>query len=244
MLSILLLVLCFGCSSAPSSKAPTSDAAAIFTMAAQTASVRLTMTQKVITYVPPTDVPTVQEDFDSMDQTPVPGAETPNPATGTQAQTGITDTPAAPATTPTPAAVSNGAACIPANPPQTGKVLDIIDGDTIKVMIDGKTYTVRYIGVDAPEYVKTKEFYAAEARQENSKLVFAKDITLIKDKSDTDPAGRLLRYVKIGETFVNLELVTKGFAKALSSPPDSACDTSFASAQDQASAAKTGLWNK
>ena len=140
--------------------------------------------------------------------------------------------------------VSTGAACIPANPPQTGKVLDILDGDTIKVMIEGKTYIVRYIGINAPEFIKSKEFYSTEATRANSKLVFAKDITLIMATTNADPSGRLLRYVKVGDIFVNLELVTHGYARAESSPPDTACDATFKTAENQASGAKIGIWGK
>jgi hypothetical protein len=31
------------------------------------------------------------------------------------------------------------------------QVVEVVDGDTIKVDIDGKEYTVRYIGIDCPE---------------------------------------------------------------------------------------------
>src|SRR5512146_1821898 len=48
-----------------------------------------------------------------------------------------------------------GASCIPTGTDhRDGKVTRIVDGDTIKVTIDNKTYTVRYIGIDAPETVK------------------------------------------------------------------------------------------
>lgn len=116
-----------------------------------------------------------------------------------------------------------------------------MDGDTIKVMIDGITFTVRYIGMDAPEYGKNKAYYSNEARLKNAELVYAREITLFTDGAQTDPDGRLLRYVKVGETFVNLELVRLGFARIT---PGSACETVFQSAQDLASANKTGLWGK
>ncbi|MGD8403194.1 MAG: hypothetical protein PVJ21_06010 [Anaerolineales bacterium] len=49
---------------------------------------------------------------------------------------------------PPPTATENfipvtGGDCIPNNPPQTGRVVDVVDGDTIKVLLDedGKTYS-------------------------------------------------------------------------------------------------------
>jgi micrococcal nuclease len=237
----VVLLAGYGCSSAATPAGPTPNPEAIFTKAAQTATTRLTQTEMVVTREAPLDTATPETTDTSTTASP----QTPAAVTSTVEPASALTAPSAPTTAATPVAPkTDGAACIPANPPQTGKVLDILDGDTIKVMIDGKTFTVRYIGIDAPEYVKTKDFYSIEARNANSKLVFAKDITLIKDNSDTDASGRLLRYVKIGDTFVNLELVVKGFARAVSSPPDSACDAALKSAQDQASSAKVGLWSK
>jgi len=42
-----------------------------------------------------------------------------------------------------------------------GYVIDVIDGDTVIVDIDGKKYEVRYIGIDTPEidYEKNIEEY-------------------------------------------------------------------------------------
>jgi micrococcal nuclease len=161
----------------------------------------------------------------------------------------LTNTPVALPTPPPPEqntkpAPGNEAACIPDSPYQTGKVLNVLDGDTIKVMIDGKTFTVRYLGIDAPEYIKNKEYYSAEAWLKNSDLVYAKDITLYKEGSETDPLGRLLRYVKIGDIFVNFALVDQGFAKAIPNIPSAACDATFQRAQDLAMSAKIGMWGK
>jgi micrococcal nuclease len=40
-------------------------------------------------------------------------------------------------------------------------------------------------------------------------------VRLIKDKSETDPYGRLLRYVYLGDLFINAELVRLGYAEAV-----------------------------
>src|SRR6185369_7621037 len=117
--------------------------------------------------------------------------------------------------------------CIPNNPPQTGKVVDVVDGDTIKVLLDqdGKTYTVRYIGMNAPEY--PGEYLGSEAAVKNVDLVFNKTATLIKDVSETDEFGRLLRYVIVDNVFVNYELVLEGFAKTSAFSSDVACIPTF-----------------
>jgi len=237
--AVLILCLCYGCASTASDLSPQ----AAFTQAAQTAFPQQTAfaatQQYYASIVTVTDVPPDPDQPIIPLNTPTVGIPLPS-ATPVPALT------AAPTPTlqNTPSAPGSEAACIPANPPQTGKVLDILDGDTIKVMIDGKTFTVRYIGIDAPETLKTKDYYGAQARLKNSDLVYAKDVTLYRDSSETDSAGRLLRYVKVGDTFVNWALVAQGFAKALPTAPDVACDAVFQGAQEQASAAKTGMWGK
>jgi micrococcal nuclease len=123
-------------------------------------------------------------------------------------------------------------------------VVDVIDGDTIKVLldVDGQTYSVRYIGMDTPENTSQIEYFGLEATAKNSELVYGKTVTLIKDVSETDRYGRLLRYVIAENIFVNYELVAQGYANTASYPPDIACIPTFQTAEGQASALKLGLW--
>ena len=69
-----------------------------------------------------------------------------------------------------------------------------------------------------------------EATFKNADLVYQKVVTLIPDQTDKDSRGRLLRYVLVGDTFVNYELVAQGFARAVDTPPNSACAEFFQSA--------------
>jgi len=151
-----------------------------------------------------------------------------------------TNTPA-----PTPISAAVGASCIPQNPPQTGRVVQVVDGDTIKVLLDenGLTYTIRYVGVDTPENTSEVEYYGPESTAKNIELVGGKAVTLIKDVSETDPYGRMLRYVLVGDVFVNYELVSQGFANAASFPPDISCIPAFQAVEQKASASKLGLWS-
>lgn len=137
-----------------------------------------------------------------------------------------------------------GASCIPSNVPQTGKVVQVIDGDTIRVTLDqdGLTYSVRYIGMDTPENTSQVEYFGLEATTKNTELVGGKTVILIKDVSETDSFGRLLRYVLVDNMFVNYELVAQGYANIASYPPDIACIPTFQTAEQQASASKLGLW--
>lgn len=131
------------------------------------------------------------------------------------------------------------ASCIPNNPQETAKVVEIVDGDTIRVLLNDLVYSVRYIGVDAPE--TGKEYYGLAA-QLNQNLVYSRMVTLIKDTSDKDNKGFLLRYVIVDDVFVNLEIIKQGYAQAVSIAPDTACSTIFSDAQSQAQTAAIGIW--
>lgn len=114
--------------------------------------------------------------------------------------------------------------CIPQGEAQIAHVTKIIDGDTIWVKIDGESYKVRYIGMNAPE-VGTQG--ADEATALNTELTSGKTVYLYRDVSETDKYGRLLRYVIADGKFVNYELVKAGFAKAGTWKPDTSCDSFF-----------------
>jgi micrococcal nuclease len=58
------------------------------------------------------------------------------------------------------------------------------------------------------------EAYGMEALLANREMVEGKMVRLERDISETDKYGRLLRYVFLGEVFVNAELVKEGLAYA------------------------------
>ena len=133
---------------------------------------------------------------------------------------------------------SNGISCIPKdNDRVEARVVQITDGDTIVVEIDGEEFKLRYIGIDAPE-----DYLGSESTEYNRKLVEGKTVTLVKDVSETDSFDRLLRYVIVRDVFVNYEMVNKGYAKSGSWPPDTSCDDTFRQAQTNAQTSKLGMW--
>ena len=139
-------------------------------------------------------------------------------------------------------ALSSGHTCISPQQPQTGIVVDVVDGDTIKVRIDGQNYTIRYIGIDTPESTIEKEYFGKEASQKNFELVNGREVVMYRDKSETDRYDRLLRYVFVGDTFINFELVNQGFANAKEYKPDTACSDYFSQGETNAMSLGLGLW--
>ncbi|HSH04955.1 MAG TPA: thermonuclease family protein [Anaerolineae bacterium] len=119
-------------------------------------------------------------------------------------------------------------------------VIQIIDGDTIDVLIDGQEYRVRYIGINTPE--RDAPFYA-EATAANAALVGDQRVVLVKDISETDPYGRLLRYVYLPNGyFVNEALMRQGWAAAVVFEPDTMYAEQFAQLEAEAQAARLGMW--
>lgn len=135
-----------------------------------------------------------------------------------------------------------GANCIPQWSKTTGLVTEVVDGDTIKVNIDGTIHRLRYIGIDAPETAFTNEYFGLQSYQKNRSLVEGKQVDLYKDVSDVDRYDRLLRYVVVDNMFVNYEMVRTGYAYASTYPPDVACSITFSDAQSIARIGLVGLW--
>jgi len=126
-------------------------------------------------------------------------------------------------------------------PPDTAKVTQVIDGDTI--VIEGG-YRVRYIGIDAPEIYPEMEACGMEALQANRVLVDGKEVRLERDVSETDKYGRLLRYVYVNDIFVNAELVREGLAYAGAYPPDTKYQAYLEKLEAEARQAGRGIWAK
>ena len=127
----------------------------------------------------------------------------------------------------------------------SAQVTRIIDGDTIEVVINNEVKIVRYIGIDTPETIhpnQPEECFGQEATLRNRELVEKKNVKLVKDISETDKYGRLLRYVYVDNTFVNLTLVQEGYANSHSYPPDIAHEISFIAAEQEARTREKGLW--
>jgi micrococcal nuclease len=118
-----------------------------------------------------------------------------------------------------------------------GHVVRIVDGDTIHVRIGDHVEKVRYIGVNAPELHhprKGEEPGGREAAAVNGALVAARDVRLETDVQIRDRYGRLLAYVWVGETMVNAELVRRGYAQAMTVPPNVRHQRLFLALQRQA----------
>jgi micrococcal nuclease len=135
----------------------------------------------------------------------------------------------------------------PATNPQetTATITKVIDGDTIELSTGER---VRYIGIDTPELFPKngsgKQCFSGEAAARNTELVFQKEVTLVPDKENTDKYGRLLRYVYVGDTFVNKILVKEGYAYAKEYRPNTSKHIELDAAMQYARSEKRGMWGE
>jgi endonuclease YncB( thermonuclease family) len=122
----------------------------------------------------------------------------------------VPSAPPAPPAPPAPAAPR----CT-TNPKLTERAVveSVIDGDTLRVRIDGKRTKVRLLGINSPE--RHRKGYDA-ATKALRKLTPPKKIVMLASdptQPDKDHYGRLLRYVKHGSRDANRTQLAKGWAR-------------------------------
>jgi len=125
--------------------------------------------------------------------------------------------------------------------PGPAHVTEVIDGDTIRVDLAGRSEKVRLIGINTPEH---GECLADTATARLTELAAGTDITLVPDHTDRDQYGRLLRHLITADgTNLGEVMVAEGLAIARSYPPDTTLDQLMAAAEARAEAAGLGRWN-
>ena len=113
--------------------------------------------------------------------------------------------------------------------PEKGNVIDIIDGDTYIIAVDGEKERVRALGIDYPDMTKEKmqtfldlgvskkklEMCYEQGKKEVEALLKGVNVTLVSDKreQERDEYGRLLRYVDVGKGDMETWLLEKGYAR-------------------------------
>ena len=112
---------------------------------------------------------------------------------------------------------------------------EVIDGDTFKLETGE---TVRLIGIDAPELSQPG---GEESHEYLTQLILNKGVTLKKGQEDKDKYNRLLRFVYLGNTCINEEMIRQGYAEARYLT-DSIREY-YIQLEREAETAKAGLWS-
>jgi endonuclease YncB( thermonuclease family) len=117
-----------------------------------------------------------------------------------------------------------------------GKVIGIVDGDTIIVLNENnEQIKIRLEGIDCPE---SNQDFGNRAKQEVSGLCFKKNVHVIQ--SGTDRYGRMLANIYLNDLCINKELLKRGMAwhfKKYNS------DAELAKLEIEARKEKIGLWS-
>jgi len=151
-----------------------------------------------------------------------------------------------------PSAASIGSpAATSAAPGTAASVSRVVDGDTLKARIAGRTETVRVIGLDTPESVKPGtpvECYALRASAEAERLLpVGAAIHLEADPTQAtrDQYGRLLAHVWLADGTLYAErMIRGGFGiHYIYGGVPSIHARPLAAAEDAARAALSGLWS-
>ncbi len=123
------------------------------------------------------------------------------------------------------------------------EVIEVIDGDTIRVEIDGKEEKIRYLLVDTPE-LSGDERLAQEAKELNAQLLSEGEVEIEYDFGDRrDKYDRLLAYVYVDGKMVQESLLEAGVAEvAYIYPPNIKHLWKLKWAERDAKKDDVGLW--
>ncbi len=132
----------------------------------------------------------------------------------------------------------------------------VVDGDTIKAVLDGLEVTVRLIGIDTPETVhpmKAVEAYGKEASDFTRRALEGRDAWLEFDVGQQDTYGRLLAYVwtsppiewsdaEVREHMHNAVILLEGYGRLMTVTPNVRHVEAFREYEAEARSLGRGLW--
>ncbi len=117
----------------------------------------------------------------------------------------------------------------------SGRVVEIVDGDTIGVMHEGRAVRLRLYGIDAPE---RRQAYGRVAQNYLGELIFKQTVRVVV--RDHDRYGRQVAEVYLNGQSVNQEMVHAGLAWWFRRYAPR--DTVLRDLEEQAREAGRGLW--
>lgn len=128
-------------------------------------------------------------------------------------------------------------------------VTQVVDGDTVKVNMNGTVTTLRLIGMDTPETVdprKPVQCFGTEASNKAKELLVGKKIRIEKDSTqgELDKYGRTLAYVyREDGLFFNKYMIEQGYAHEYTYNTPYKYQAEFKTAQTSARDNQRGLWS-
>jgi endonuclease YncB( thermonuclease family) len=143
------------------------------------------------------------------------------------------------------------AACAPqaGSDPGAWELVDVVDGDTLRVRRGGESGLVRLVGIDAPEKrhpQRLPEFLAEEARERLEEVLRGARFDLVlNERGDVeDRYGRMLRYAQVpGEGDPAEVLLREGLVRVYERFPHDRL-ARYRELEREARDAQRGLWSE
>jgi endonuclease YncB( thermonuclease family) len=125
---------------------------------------------------------------------------------------------------------------------EPGRVIRVVDGDTLHVEFRGRDETVRLLRINTPErnqpgFQESMDALAALVEDARIELEFEKPNRLERDRY-----GRLLAYVFRDDRHINVEMVRLGWSSFWTDYGEGRYADAFREAEQEARAARRGLW--
>ncbi len=146
------------------------------------------------------------------------------------------------------AAVTTGVTTTPKLPQNMHPVVKVVDGDTLAVLMNGKSVTLRLIGLDTPETVdprKPVQCFGKAASDKAKEMLTGKAVRLEYDASQgtLDKYGRTLAYVFLSDgTNFNQYMIAEGYGHEYTYNLPYKYQSEFKAAEKSAREQKKGLW--
>lgn len=127
-------------------------------------------------------------------------------------------------------------------------VVKVVDGDTLAILMNGQSQTIRLIGIDTPETVhpsKPVECFGLEASNKAKEILTGTQVSIETDliQGTYDRYNRLLAYVILEDgTNFNKFMIEEGYGYEYTYSLPYKYQNEFKSAQQQAEVNKRGLW--
>lgn len=127
------------------------------------------------------------------------------------------------------------------------EVIDVIDGDTIKIKYNGNVEKVRYLLIDTPEtnhQTLGKQPFGEAAKARNKELLNSGDVSIEFDVGEQlDDYNRMLAYIYVDGVSVQETLLKEGLARvAFVFPPNTTYIEEFEKAEEIAKNKKISIW--
>lgn len=129
------------------------------------------------------------------------------------------------------------------------KIIQVVDGDTIRIEFGGKVESVRIIGMDTPEVVDPREpvqCFGREASNKAKELLSGQTITLVTSETQgvRDKYRRLLGYITMpdGRDFGEV-MISSGYAYEYTYNSAYEKQSVYKKAQAEAKENARGLWS-